>query len=386
MGRPRRSPPRRLRGRQHSARLERPAARLLHPRRSLGAPLGPDRLGAPEPARRSRRVVRRRRHHRQLPPDLPGPRHHRRQLHRHARHHRGHVPARPARPHRSHPAHRGKVARANRRTALPPSRAHRTIAGTDSNVKPCLGQTQTPAARSRPWLRAATHATVTRQVPHATGGRPSPAGEKPSAPGAEGAQGSAYPNPRRREAPGRADDRRPVRVAAEVSGQRSCDQHPGGPQQEQAPRRGLRTQAHRPVKRVFVDTSGVFAPYSANDADHVAAVDVFRQANDQRWQLITTNMVVAETHALLLNRAREGRALAMRFLDDLESSELRIERVTEDDERGAIELLRAHQDKTYSFCDALSFVVCERLRIADAISCDDDFRSFRSYGRLTVLL
>jgi hypothetical protein len=53
------------------------------------------------------------------------------------------------------------------------------------------------------------------------------------------------------------------------------------------------------VKRVFVDTSGVFALYSANDADHVAAVDVFRQANDQRWQLITTNMVVAETHALL---------------------------------------------------------------------------------------
>ena len=42
-----------------------------------------------------------------------------------------------------------------------------------------------------------------------------------------------------------------------------------------------------------------------------------------------------------------------------------------------------HKDKTYSLCDALSFVVCERLAIGEVIACDDDFRS---YGRLTVLL
>jgi uncharacterized protein len=90
-----------------------------------------------------------------------------------------------------------------------------------------------------------------------------------------------------------------------------------------------------------------------------------------------------ETHALLLNRARDGRNVALRFLDDLASSGVRVERVAEADELAAITLIRAHADKSYSLCDALSFVICERSEIAQAISCDDDFRS---YGRLTVLL
>ena len=98
-----------------------------------------------------------------------------------------------------------------------------------------------------------------------------------------------------------------------------------------------------------------------------------------------TNIVVVETYALLLNRTGEGRDKAIRFLDDLEleSPELRVERVSEEDEEKAVALVRAHKGKTYSLCDALSFVVCERLGIGEAIACDDDFRS---YGRLVVLL
>jgi predicted nucleic acid-binding protein len=135
--------------------------------------------------------------------------------------------------------------------------------------------------------------------------------------------------------------------------------------------------------KVFVDTGGFFALYSANDLDHVRAVEVFRRANSERWILVTTNAVVFETYALLLNRTGEGRAKAVGFLGDIESSDLRVERVSEDDEKKAIALVRDHEDKTYSLCDAASFVVCERLGITGAVACDDDFRS---YGRLTVLL
>ena len=137
------------------------------------------------------------------------------------------------------------------------------------------------------------------------------------------------------------------------------------------------------MSTVFVDTSGFFALYARNDADHAQAVDLFRRASSERWQLVTTNAVVMETHALLLNRVRDGRAVALRFLDDMRSSGVRVERVGEADEAAAIALIRAHADKSYSLCDALSFVVCERSGITQAISCDDDFRS---YGRLTVLL
>jgi uncharacterized protein len=51
-------------------------------------------------------------------------------------------------------------------------------------------------------------------------------------------------------------------------------------------------------------------------------------------------------------------------------------------EKRAIALVRAHEDKAYSLCDALSFVVMERLRINQAIAFD---RHFREYGRITIL-
>ena len=47
---------------------------------------------------------------------------------------------------------------------------------------------------------------------------------------------------------------------------------------------------------------------------------------------------------------------------------VRVERVAEADEAAAIALIRAHADKSYSLCDALSFVICERFGITQAIS------------------
>lgn len=57
-------------------------------------------------------------------------------------------------------------------------------------------------------------------------------------------------------------------------------------------------------------------------------------------------------------------------------------RVATTDEAHAIAILRSHQDKGYSLCDALSFVVMERLGIQEAIAFD---RHFREYGKFTIL-
>lgn len=59
-----------------------------------------------------------------------------------------------------------------------------------------------------------------------------------------------------------------------------------------------------------------------------------------------------------------------------------MERVRIEDDLSAVEILRSHEDKTYSFCDALSFAVMERLRIDRAIAFD---RHFHDYGRFTIL-
>jgi predicted nucleic acid-binding protein len=85
---------------------------------------------------------------------------------------------------------------------------------------------------------------------------------------------------------------------------------------------------------------------------------------------------------LLLVRTRDRRSNAIAFLDGLDRSGITIERIRELDEARAVALVRAHQDKTYSLCDALSFVVMDRLGITEAIAFD---RHFREYGRLTIL-
>ncbi|MBI2893250.1 MAG: hypothetical protein HYY06_06825 [Deltaproteobacteria bacterium] len=89
-----------------------------------------------------------------------------------------------------------------------------------------------------------------------------------------------------------------------------------------------------------------------------------------------------ETHALLVNRARNGRALGIGYLQSVREGWTAVERVKKRDEDRAFALLQAHADKTYSLCDALSFVVMERLAIEEAIAFD---RHFREYGRARLL-
>jgi predicted nucleic acid-binding protein len=101
------------------------------------------------------------------------------------------------------------------------------------------------------------------------------------------------------------------------------------------------------VKRVFVDTSGFFALLVEEDQFHQYARLLFQRANAERWRLVTTNVVIIETYALLLVRSHRGRHDALRFLDMIEKDAYQVERIRKTDEARAIALVRAHQDKTY---------------------------------------
>jgi uncharacterized protein len=136
------------------------------------------------------------------------------------------------------------------------------------------------------------------------------------------------------------------------------------------------------VRRVFVDSSGFFALLCAEDAHHQAARTLFAAADTEHWRLVTTNAVAYETHALILARLRDGRRRALAFIESLEKTSVSVQRVRPVDESRALGMLRAHRDKDYSLCDALSFAVMERLRIAEAIAFD---KHFRQYGRARVL-
>ena len=136
------------------------------------------------------------------------------------------------------------------------------------------------------------------------------------------------------------------------------------------------------MRRIFVDTSGFYALIVGKDENHGRAEELFKLAQREAWRLVTTNAVVFETQALLLHRARPGRETALKFLDAVQNDAYDVVRVRKNDEEKALALIREHEDKLYSFCDALSFVVMERLRIREAIAFDQDFRS---YGKFTLL-
>jgi uncharacterized protein len=126
---------------------------------------------------------------------------------------------------------------------------------------------------------------------------------------------------------------------------------------------------------IFVDTGAYFALAFDGDADHHAALSISRKLAQERRQLITTNFILAETHALLLNRL--NRDIALRVLLSIINSKTRIIRVSQADEEAAREILQIYRDKDYSLTDATSFVVMQRLGISTAFALDEHFSQHR---------
>jgi predicted nucleic acid-binding protein len=131
-------------------------------------------------------------------------------------------------------------------------------------------------------------------------------------------------------------------------------------------------------RRLFVDTSAYYAATDRRDRDHVAAAAVMRRLVEERHSLVTTNVVLFELHALLLNRL--NRQVAWDVLSVLRASQT-IVRVRERDEVRAEDILYQHADKEFSYTDALSFAVMERLGLRVAFALD---RHFAQYG-LTLI-
>ena len=105
---------------------------------------------------------------------------------------------------------------------------------------------------------------------------------------------------------------------------------------------------------LFTDTSFFYALVDRRDAFHKTCKKLLQQAEIQRKRILTTNFIVAETHALILSRL--GRSIAYQWLEAVMEYAW-IERVTEDDEVRARRKIRDFSDKDFSYTDAVSFVV-----------------------------
>jgi predicted nucleic acid-binding protein len=123
---------------------------------------------------------------------------------------------------------------------------------------------------------------------------------------------------------------------------------------------------------MFVDSGAWIALLQESDTHHIAALAVRGRLVQQRTRLITTNFVVAETHALLL---RAGYAPAVAFLRKMTAGQMAtVIRAETEDEAAAREIIYQYTDKKYSLADAISFAVMARLGITRAWSYDQHFK------------
>lgn len=121
---------------------------------------------------------------------------------------------------------------------------------------------------------------------------------------------------------------------------------------------------------IFVDTSFWAALTARTDTHNSEAVTMMKDVGTEL--LVTSNHVRGETWTLL--RRRRGHRSAVAFLDLLERTlRVRVEHVARDLEREALDWLRRHDEREYSFVDATSFAVMRSLRIEEALAFDGDF-------------
>jgi predicted nucleic acid-binding protein len=127
-------------------------------------------------------------------------------------------------------------------------------------------------------------------------------------------------------------------------------------------------------RRVFVNSSVYLALLDADDEHHREATQIVHQLAQERYRQFTTNVLLIESHALILSVL--GRAQAAQFLKDMQESKTVVIRVRASDEERAKQIPFQYDDKDFSFADAISFAVMERLDIRLAFTFDRDFAQY----------
>jgi uncharacterized protein len=121
---------------------------------------------------------------------------------------------------------------------------------------------------------------------------------------------------------------------------------------------------------MLLDTSGLLCFLHQDELHHAAAVEYLTQA---KGILLTHNYILAELVALALVR-RLPRSIVLSYLQELQTNP-KVEIVWVDEllHQAAMNLLQTRQDKSYSLCDAVSFVLMRQRGITDALTTDKHF-------------
>jgi uncharacterized protein len=129
----------------------------------------------------------------------------------------------------------------------------------------------------------------------------------------------------------------------------------------------------RVAKRVFLDTSGWLAAVNPRDTLHKVAVEAYQELLEARASFVTSNLVIAEMHALVVRE--QGTKAGVGLLDAIYSDPLyRVVHVDRDLESQAVDTwLRKFTDARFSLTDAASFQIMRTEGIDQALALDHHF-------------
>jgi predicted nucleic acid-binding protein len=130
------------------------------------------------------------------------------------------------------------------------------------------------------------------------------------------------------------------------------------------------------TSRVLLDASFWIALRDPREPWHQRARKATERMLSLRTRFFFTSFIMAEAHA----HFSRSPAIRTQILDDAQRNPaLHWEPVLHMDEEEAVQLLRRHRDKNYSFCDVISFVIMRRLEIPKAATFDQHFRQFGEF-------
>lgn len=120
---------------------------------------------------------------------------------------------------------------------------------------------------------------------------------------------------------------------------------------------------------MLLDTSGIFCLHRRTEPRHAEAQAAYHTATHP----LTHSYILAEFVALAHARHLPRQAALSFVVDLMDDPDIDLTWVDESLHRHAVELLRARPDKTYSLCDAVSFLLMRRRGVSDALTTDRHF-------------
>jgi len=123
---------------------------------------------------------------------------------------------------------------------------------------------------------------------------------------------------------------------------------------------------------LFIDTSGWYVLALSSAPQHRKASEALRSRIKKGGRVVTTNLIIAETHALLFRRI--NRNVALTFVREVRRSPNIVISSSPDYEDSAVtDWLDKFDDQDFSFTDAVSFAVMSDRGIREALALDHHF-------------